>query len=698
MQEAKLSDFDVGPVLGQGGMATVHKAIHRPSGETVALKLMLANVEGDPTFMERFRREVKASMGLTHENICRVLAAGEGDGRLFMAMEVIDGGSVRELKQKFGGRLPMQLAIDLVAQLLSALGAAHAQGVIHRDLKPANLMLTRTGILKLVDFGIAKSSSDATLTATGMLVGTPAYMSPEQVRGDELDGRSDLFSTGLILHDLLCGRSPYYSDNPGTSLMKVLQEEVPGIFDVLFGIDPFVEAFHGKLTAKDRDERYRTCEDALKAIRPTLADIRARYPRLVAECLRNPGGMKQQLLREHAESEVARATALIQRHGPIHAAALALENAVHIDPSFQAAQERLTQVAGDLGFHTEVVSEPRIAEAADALKKQPNHPGLLKRLADLHRAAGNMRECAKYLKRYLRQKEDSAAVQQLLALLWGPGSDPGLVTGTIQRLRTQDIVAGLKTGGMSALKPEKPLKERAAATMTGDQRAAIAEAAQRRGSDTGVGPGPNTRSGGAGGAGGAGGSGGSGGSADAPRTGGFHSSSDEARFIARLGAESNTIEDLKERFGALFWVGAAGAVVVVFVIGAAIMSKTLVSAAQSDMKKHAQGEIIREEDFMFNMQKTKLNEAAAAMKKGNFVGCVIAATVALEGEKTAKMVLDAKWMQAQCSLMAGDVSTARDALQDFKDNANIKDKRFEVAKTQLKAIERGETPGGVRDL
>ena len=371
--------------------------------------------------------------------------------------------------------------------------------------------------------------------------------------------------------------------------------------------------------------------------------------------------------------------ALTQRHGPIHAAALALENAVHIDPSFQAAQDRLTQVAGDLGFHTEVVSDPRIAEAAEALKKQPQHPGLLKRLADLHRAAGNMRECAKYLKRYLRQKEDSAAVQQLLALLWGPGSDQGLVTGTIQRLRTQDIVAGIKTGGMSALKPEKSLKERASATMTAEQRAAVAAAAQRGGA-TGVQS--NAQATGA----------------TSPRTGGFHTTSDEARFIAGMAGESSVLEDLKERFGALFWVGAAGAVVLIFVVGAAIMSKTLVTAAQKDIADHAAGEILHQEDHMFNFQQTKLNEAAAAMKKGNFVGCVVAATVALEGEKTAKMVLNAKWMQAQCSLMAGDVSTAREALQDFKDNANIKDKRFELAKTQLKAIERGETPGGIREL
>jgi serine/threonine-protein kinase len=178
-------------------MAVVHRAVFRPTGEEVALKLILGNNESDPTFMERFRREVKATIGLSHPNICRVIGAGEDAGRLFMAMEIIDGGSVRELKQKFGGRMPLQLAVELTAQLLAALGEAHTHGVIHRDLKPANLMLTTSGLLKLVDFGIAKSSSDATLTATGMLVGTPAFMSPEQVRGGPApDGLKEPVSGG----------------------------------------------------------------------------------------------------------------------------------------------------------------------------------------------------------------------------------------------------------------------------------------------------------------------------------------------------------------------------------------------------------------------------------------------------------------------------------------------------------------------
>lgn len=672
MRDAELSDFELGAVLGQGGMAVVHRAVFRPTGEEVALKLILGNNENDPTFMERFRREVKATIGLSHPNICRVIGAGEDAGRLFMAMEIIDGGSVRELKQKFGGRMPLQLAVELTAQLLAALGEAHTHGVIHRDLKPANLMLTTSGLLKLVDFGIAKSSSDATLTATGMLVGTPAFMSPEQVRGDDLDGRSDLFSTGLILHDLLCGRSPYYSDNPGTSLMKVLQDDVPGMFDVLFGVDPLVEGFHAKLTAKERHHRFGTAEQALSVLTPYLNTIRAQYPSLVADCIRDPVGMKQRLLREHAEAEMGRALALVQRHGPIHAAALALENAVHIDPTLSIAQQRLTELSASLGFHTEVVADPRIAEAEEALRAQPQHPGLIKRLADLHRAAGNMRESARFLKRYLRLKDDSAAVQQLLALLWGPGADPILVTRTVSKLSTQDIVAGLKTGGMPALKPDKPLKERAAAGLTSQQKAAIADAATRRGSATGINAQPS------------------------PRTGGFYTSSDEARHIASM-SEDGLFESLRDRFGGFFWPSVALTVILAIVLGAAKMSSSLVSTAQKDMKKHIEGEAIHEEDTVFNLQMTKLNEAKSALERGSFVACASAAQMAQQGEKTAKLVLDAKWLIAQCSLLAGDVMAARDSLQDFKDNANIRDRRFELASTQLKAIERGEKPGGIRE-
>ena len=667
MSEATLDDFEPGPILGQGGMATVYRATDKRTGEVVALKLMLANVADDPTFIERFRREARATMALQHDNICRVIAAGEGDGKLFMAMEVIDGGSVRELKQKFGGKLPPQLAAEIVGQLLEALGAAHKLGVIHRDLKPANLMLTRGGVLKLVDFGIAKTSTDNTLTATGMLVGTPAYMSPEQVKGDPLDGRSDLFSTGLIFHDLMCGRSPYYSDNPGTSLMKVLQEEVPGIFDVMFGVDAVVEAVHGRLTQKEKEDRFVDAAAAAAALRPYLDRVRARTPRIIAECLRNPAGMKQLLCREQADAELQRARGLIARHGPLHAAALALENATHLDPSLDDARIELEAISPQLGFHMDIKDDPRIQEALLQLKKSPSNAGVLKRLADLHKAAGNLRESARFMKRYLRWKDDAAALQQLVILLHGPGSDPALVTGTIGKLRTQDIMAGVKTGGM--VRPEPSLRERTQAGLSGldaDKRAAIADAARQT---------PT---------------------ANVPRQRG-PTMSEEARDLAgRTEDDYGAFARLREQMGAWWWLAVGAVVVVVLVVIASRLIVSGVDLAQKDLKQHVQGEAIQEENLVFNLQKTKLNEARAALEKGSFIACSVAATQALQGEKTAKLVLDAYFMIGQCSLLGNDVSSARDALQDFKDNANMGDPRFEIAKTQLKAIERGETPPAVR--
>ena len=668
MTEATLDDFETGAVLGQGGMATVYRATDKRTGEEVALKLMLANVADDPTFIERFRREARATMALQHNNICRVIAAGESGGKLFMAMEVIDGGSVRELKQKFGGTLPLQLAAEIVGQLIKALGAAHEIGVIHRDLKPANLMLTRSGVLKLVDFGIAKSSTDNTLTATGMLVGTPAFMSPEQVKGDTLDGRSDLFSAGLILHDLMCGRSPYYSENPGTSLMKVLQEEVPSISDVMFGVDAVVESMHARLTAKEKTDRFDDAAAAAAAFEPFLENLRSRYPHLIAECLRSPTGMKQVLNGERAEAELQRARSLVKRHGPVAAAALAFENALHIDPANNDARRELDALALTLTFRMDVGDDPRIHEAMQQLKVNPNNAGVLKRLADLHKAGGSLRESARFLRRYLKLKDDAAALQQLAIMLHGPGSDPGFLTGTRGRLRTHDIVAGIKTGGMPAIRPAPPLKARtqeALQHIDPEQRERIAAAARQtlnsnRGGDS------------------------------------SHTLVDEPNGISgRTHDDMGAFARIREQLGVWWWLAVGGAVVIACVFIAAHFIIGTVATAQKSLATHDEKTSIQIEQIVFNQQKTKLNEARAALEKGSFISCSVAASQALEGEKIAKLVLDAYFLIAQCSLLGGDMSSAKDALEDFKDNANITDPRFEIAKTQLRALQRGENPQGV---
>jgi hypothetical protein len=358
----------------------------------------------------------------------------------------------------------------------------------------------------------------------------------------------------------------------------------------------------------------------------------------------------------------------------VHAAALAFENALQIDPACADAHTELGALAPQIGFHADVVTDARIDEAQKAIQQQPGSAGLMKRLADLHRAAGNLREYARWTKRYLRVKDDATALQQLTVLLWGPGSDPNLVTGTLRKLRTQDIMHGVKTGGMPALRPEPSLRERTAASLRGDAdaKAAIAEAARKPGGIRAVvPPGAGQRS-------------------------AVGTTSTTAERAEEADDEPGLFAQLREQLGIWWWVLVGGLFVVVVVVVASRGVVAGVNAAQKDLAKHVEGEAIDEQNVVFQLQRTKLNEATDALAKGSFVACSIAAQQALEGEKTAKLVLDAKWLIAQCSLLARDASAARDALQDFKDNANISDKRYELAKTQLRALERGETPPGMR--
>ncbi|NYI05378.1 Stk1 family PASTA domain-containing Ser/Thr kinase [Allostreptomyces psammosilenae] len=258
--------YELGSVLGRGGMAEVYLGHDIRLGRTVAVKTLRADLARDPSFQARFRREAQSAASLNHPAIVAVYDTGEdyvdGVSIPYIVMEYVDGSTLRELLHS-GRRLLPERALEMTAGVLQALEYSHRSGIVHRDIKPANVMLTRNGTVKVMDFGIARAMGDQgmTMTQTAAVIGTAQYLSPEQAKGETVDARSDLYSTGCLLYELLAMRPPFIGDSPVAVAYQHVREEPqpPSAFDP--EITPEMDAIVLKALAKDRDYRYQSADE-----------------------------------------------------------------------------------------------------------------------------------------------------------------------------------------------------------------------------------------------------------------------------------------------------------------------------------------------------------------------------------------------------------------------------------------------------
>jgi DNA-binding winged helix-turn-helix (wHTH) protein/Tol biopolymer transport system component len=294
----KVSHYRVLEILGGGGMGVVYKAEDIKLGRRVALKFLPDEMASDPAAMERFKREARAASALNHSNICTIYSVEEHNGQPFIAMELLEGQTLRELIGLPEGatgtatdkeRLPVAKLLEIAIQISEGLDAAHQKGIIHRDIKPANVFITSQGRAKILDFGLAKSQefegsdfgpshtgeahpvANLYLTRTGTTIGTAGYMSPEQVRGEKVDSRTDLFSFGLVLYEMAVGHRAFSGETAPVLHEAILNQDPPPVRHLNPAIPPEVETIINKALEKDREKRYQTAAEMGVPLR-ALAD------------------------------------------------------------------------------------------------------------------------------------------------------------------------------------------------------------------------------------------------------------------------------------------------------------------------------------------------------------------------------------------------------------------------------------------
>ena len=256
--------------VGNGGMSTVYKAVDKVLKRNVAVKILRDEFTTDEEFIKRFEAEAQSAARLTHANIVSIYDVGVEGNLHYIVMELIQGKTLKEIIIKERGPLPWKWSVNVAIQIASALDMAHKNNIVHRDIKPHNIIITEDGIAKVTDFGIAKAVSNSTITAFGTTIGSVHYFSPEHARGGFTDAKSDLYSLGVVMYEMLTGRVPFDADTPVSVALKHMQEEPEEPIEINPHIPVAINKIIMKALQKDATLRYQSASEMLSDLKKSL--------------------------------------------------------------------------------------------------------------------------------------------------------------------------------------------------------------------------------------------------------------------------------------------------------------------------------------------------------------------------------------------------------------------------------------------
>lgn len=345
MVNRTIKNFEIKELIATGGMAAIYRAVQISLDRVVAIKILHGHLAQDKDFITRFEREAKAAANLKHENIVNIIDFGQSEDLYFIAMEFVDGKSLKDLIAAVGC-IPYDIAMMIAYEISQGLSHAHEKGVVHRDIKPANILISQSGSSKIADFGLAQAQDLTSVTVTGLILGTPAYMSPEQASGRKIDGRSDIFSLGVVLYEMITGEKPFKGQNYSSIIHEILTVEPVKPIEANPLIPRDINVLIEKMLAKDPAQRHQTIQEVIDEIKSFFRKAKIEFSRTnVRDFLAVPDGYVRQLNQTRKEKHLERGLYFMGLgKGKIDEAITEFEKVVQLDPADTRAGKYLSEL------------------------------------------------------------------------------------------------------------------------------------------------------------------------------------------------------------------------------------------------------------------------------------------------------------------------------------------------------------------